>query len=143
MTDSPDTHAAPSPKTRLLVGGLVILACLGLLVWLSGTLSLDFYRSVGDFLPDAEAHDGDTIRLRGIVLADSVQHNAKELDTEFLLADKTESIRVTYHGVLPSSFEPGKDLVVQGVYDGERKLVVANELMFKCPSKYEEEKGSY
>ena len=110
---------------------------------MSGSFSLDFYSSVSDFLQRVDSYDGKMIRLRGIVQANTVQHDSRSLETEFVLADDTESIRVTYHGVLPNSFEPGKDLVVQGTYDPERRLVVANELMFKCPSKYEEKRGSY
>ncbi len=49
-------------------------------------------------------------------------------------------LRVYYEGVRPANFEPGKDLVVQGTYDADRELFVANQLMFKCPSKYESKK---
>ncbi|HUU68742.1 MAG TPA: cytochrome c maturation protein CcmE [Planctomycetota bacterium] len=130
-------------RRKLIVGCVVIIAGLAALLIAMSYLSLDFYSSVSEFLQRAETGKTGVVRVRGIVAAGSVNHDAKTLDTEFTLADGKASLQVFYHGVLPSSFESGSDLVVQGSYDPAAKRLVANQLMFKCPSKYEKKKGVY
>jgi len=129
-------------NAKLIVGGVIIAVCTVALVAATTGTSLDFYNSVTEFQKRAESGSVGTARVRGLVRPDSVHHDAAKLDTEFTIADANASLRVFYHGVLPSSFEPGSDLVVQGNWDSARKLFVANQLMFKCPSKYESRKGS-
>jgi len=134
---------AVPPRRKLIAGCAIIAAAIAALLIAMNALSLDFYSSVSEFLQRAETGKTGVVRVRGLVVAGSVNHNAKTLDTEFALADGTASVQVVYHGVLPSSFEPGSDLVVQGSYDAAAKRLAANQLLFKCPSKYEKKKGRY
>ena len=142
MTESQDTRG---PGRKFIIAGLVVAACIAGLVMVS-TEGLDFYSSVADFHKKLDTYRGATVRVRGIIQAGSVRHDAKMLETEFVLREedaslKTEAVlRVFYQGNLPDNFEAGKDIVAQGTYDASRKLFVANQLMFKCPSKYESKK---
>jgi len=131
------------PRRKLIVGGGIIAASVAALLIAMNSVSLDFYSSVTEFLKRAEVGKTGVVRVRGLVVTGSVNHNAETLDTKFALADGTASVLVVYHGVLPSSFEPGSDLVVQGSYDADNKRLLANQLMFKCPSKYEKRRGQY
>lgn len=140
MTESQDTRG---PGRKFIVAGIVVAACIAGLIMVS-TEGLDFYSSVADFHKKLDTYQGSTVRVRGKIQAGSVRHDAKELETEFVLREEdpapppTEAgLHVYYKGVRPANFEPGKDIVVQGTYDAGRKLFVANQLMFKCPSKYE------
>ena len=134
----------PGANRKFIVGGIVIAVCVAALLYgATALMSLDFYDSVGQFQKKLDTYKGGAVRVRGIVQPGSVEHDKKTLDTEFVLKDNEASMPVHYRGVLPGNFEPGSDLVVQGTYDTERKLLVANQLMFKCPSKYESERGKY
>ena len=168
----PNDNRLPHPsRLKFIVGGVIVAACIVALVAKTTGASLDFYSSVGEFLqrvesgkaggrgtvprPYTEVSDSvgaghrsppsgaGAARVRGMVQAGSVQHDAAGLDTEFILVDGKATLPVFYHGVLPATFEPGSDLVVQGTYDAARKVFVASQLMFKCPSKYESKKGTY
>ncbi len=144
MSDTSDAAGVYAGRKKFVVGGIIIGVCVAALLYgATKLMSLDFYDSVSGFLEKADTYQGKTIRLRGIVEKGSVQHDFATLHTEFILADNDASLRVFYKGTLSSSFEPGKDLVVQGVYDKDRKLLVASDLMYKCPSKYESERGAY
>jgi len=145
MTESQDTAPRRSPGRKFVVAGIVVAACVAGLIMVS-TEGLDFYSSVADFHKKLDTYQGAIVRVRGIIQANSVIHDAKTLETEFVLREedaslKTEDVlRVYYKGVRPANFEPGKDIVVQGTYDADRELFLANQLMFKCPSKYESKK---
>ena len=143
MTESTQAPPPRPGKGKFIVGGLIIHGCVCALITVSTGLSLDFYSSVSEFLAGIDSYKGGAVRVRGIVQADSVRHDDRKLDTEFVLVDNDASLRVFYHGVLPSSFVPGRDLVVQGTYSRQKGLFVANQLMFKCPSKYESPRGAY
>lgn len=143
MNQTENTSQPAGSKTRYFVGGVVVLACVLGLVIVTKSMGFDFYSSISDFSAQVEAYDGRPVKIRGIIKADAVNHDPKTLDTDFILTDGEASVRVFYHGVLDSSFEPGKDLVVQGVYDLEKQTLMANKLMFKCPSKYEAKEGTY
>lgn len=130
-------------RRKFIIGGVIVAGCIVALVAATTGMSLDFYSTVGEFIPKAELGKTGLVRVRGIVVEGSVRHDAAKLDTEFAMSDGKASLPVFYHGVLPSTFEPGRDIVVQGTYNAARKTLVASQLMFKCPSKYESKKGTY
>lgn len=130
-------------RRKFIIGGVIVAACVAALVAATTGMSLDFYSTVSEFIQKAESGTTGLVRVRGIVVEGSVRHDAAKLDTEFALSDGTASVPVFYHGVLPSTFASGRDLVVQGAYNAGRKTLMANQLMFKCPSKYESKKGVY
>ncbi len=44
-------------------------------------------------------------------------------------------VQVVYQGIMPDTLRAGRDVIVQGVYDG--KVFNAYKLLTQCPSKYE------
>jgi cytochrome c-type biogenesis protein CcmE len=42
---------------------------------------------------------------------------------------------IVYHGVMPETLRAGRDVILEGDFDGER--FVARSLLTQCPSKYE------
>ena len=143
MNNTRKVRVSGAGSVKFVVAGVIIAVCVVALMVVMSYMSLDFYSSTSEFLENIDTYEGGAVRVRGIVEAGSVKHNTDNLDIEFTLVDNEASLRVFYHGILPVNFVPGSDLVVQGAYDGERKLLVANQLMFKCPSKYESKKGTY
>lgn len=60
----------------------------------------------------------------------------------FSLADlenPAASIRVRFVGVVPPLFKPGAEVIARGAYDPQRSSFNAEELITKCPSKYEKQ----
>ena len=58
----------------------------------------------------------------------------------FTLVDPKEAskkIKVRYHGLKPANFEDAISIVAIGTYDPALGELVANDLLVKCPSKYQ------
>ena len=48
---------------------------------------------------------------------------------------KGAELKVSYLGAMPDTLRPGRDLILQGRFDGE--VFMATQLVTQCPSKYE------
>ncbi len=58
----------------------------------------------------------------------------------FLMEDETgESMKIVYDNVRPSNFEHATSIVAIGHYDNVSQVFMADDLLVKCPSKYQEE----
>lgn len=55
-----------------------------------------------------------TVRLGGMVKPGSVRRDSNNLSVHFIVTDLKHETNVTYTGVLPDLFRPGKGVVVEG-----------------------------
>ncbi len=72
----------------------------------------------------------------GAPLAPPLENNA----LFFTMADldhPEQTIAVRFAGSVPPLFKPGAEIIARGVYDPSRRALAAEELITKCPSKYE------
>lgn len=56
----------------------------------------------------------------------------------FFVRDREQEqpqLEVVYQGIMPDTLKPGRDVIVQGQYDGQK--FDAYQLLTQCPSKYE------
>ncbi len=58
----------------------------------------------------------------------------KYKDTD-IMTKSQKKLQVVYSGIMPDTLRAGRDVIVQGVYDGE--VFNAYQLLTQCPSKYE------
>jgi cytochrome c-type biogenesis protein CcmE len=123
-------------RTRLLIatGVIVVVFVIGVvyLVQRQGA----YYRQVSDLT--TEQYDGKNVKVGGRVLDGTIERDATGL--RFTIQDLTgrdETVRVTYGGQMPGTFEAGVDVVVVGTYAAADGTIAADELQTKCPSKYE------
>ena len=81
-------------------------------------------------------------RLFGTVADDGVARPEDALGVSFTLIDKdqaSKTIRVDFRGVVPDTFKPGVEVIVEGGINPASGAFAANTLMTKCPSKYQKE----
>ena len=79
-----------------------------------------------------------TLKVHGI-LAD-IESDQRPL--KFTVADKADpekKIKVECDRTRPDTFQVTYDVAVQGTYDADRGVFVAEQIYTKCPSKYEAE----
>ncbi|MFC1958477.1 cytochrome c maturation protein CcmE [Chloroflexota bacterium] len=57
-----------------------------------------------------------SVRIEGSVVPGSINWDDKTEEIRFTLTDNKESLIIVYTGVVPDSFKPGTDLVVEGRY---------------------------
>jgi cytochrome c-type biogenesis protein CcmE len=96
--------------------------------------STAYYLTVGEV--EAKGPSERTVRVAGTVVGDSIEWNAQEMMLRFNIADASGSLAVIYNGPRPDMLRDGAEAVVEGKYV-EDGFFEANNLLLKCPSKYE------
>ena len=83
-------------------------------------------------------YDGKNVKVGGRVVNGTIARD--DAGVHFTIQDltgKADTVKVTYSGQMPGTFEDGVDVVIVGKYAAADGVVSADELQTKCPSKYE------
>ena len=114
----------------------VALAGIAWLVW-TGVSNNDVYMSPIDEWDPVRAQR-ERVRVVGWVLEGSIVEHENELLTDFTMRDDDGSHQqaMRFRGVLPDLFREGLNVTAAGRL-GTEGVFKADELMTKCPSKYE------
>jgi cytochrome c-type biogenesis protein CcmE len=97
---------------------------------------MTFYLTVSEVLAKTPEELTQTQKVGGVVTTGSVQWDPKTLKLSFKLEDDQSNLIVNYTGVVPDSFKPGTEVIVEGTYGGDGNFR-AKTIMPKCASKYE------
>jgi cytochrome c-type biogenesis protein CcmE len=125
-------------KAKYIIGGIIIVA---FLVW--GTSA--FLTTTVQYVSlDKAASATNTVQVMGKVDFDVVNYNSEQSQLEFTIYDPeaadpatAERLPVIYHGVVPGNFDQAKSVVLKG--KAEDGVFVADQMLVKCPSKYQGE----
>jgi cytochrome c-type biogenesis protein CcmE len=148
-------------RLKFVIGGLVILAAVIYLIVSSTKANAQFYLTVEELLARQTEMVGRDVRISGVVLGDTIQNDAEHETVSFTIAnipaDQAEidrlgglatilrtaakdsslaRLQVVYHGVKPDLLEDASQAIMTGTL-GEDGIFYANELLTKCPTKYE------
>jgi cytochrome c-type biogenesis protein CcmE len=122
-------------RTRLLIatGVIVVVFVIGVvfLVQKQGA----YYRQVSDLT--SGQYDGKNVKVGGKVMDGTINRDASGV--HFTIQDltgKPDTVKVTYSGQMPNTFNSGVDVVVVGKYASSGGVISADQLQTKCPSKY-------
>jgi len=126
-----------SSTTKFLVGGVVVAVVIGLLIATSFSGSTSDYVTVAQVkaLGPEQARNS---RVTGAIVANSVTWDTRELHLAFEIQDETGILPISYHGPQPDMLVDAVEAVAVGKYDPATQVFEAEELLMKCPSKYEE-----
>lgn len=127
-----------SSTAKFLIGGVVVVVVIGVLIGVSFSGSTSDYLSIAEVkaLGPDQARDS---RVAGAIVPDSVEWSTRELHLTFQIEDDTGQLDISYHGPQPDMLVDAVEAVVIGKYDQGSEQFEADELLMKCPSKYEEE----
>ncbi len=126
-----------SSTMKFLVGGVVVAVVIGVLIVTSFSGSTSDYLSVAEAKALAAEQPRDS-RVAGEIVEDSVEYNTRELHLTFEIRDETGTLPISYHGPQPDMLVDAVEAVAIGKYDPEAQVFEADQLLMKCPSKYEE-----
>ncbi len=128
-----------SSTVKFLLGGIVAAAVIGALIFTSFSGSTSEYLTVAEIkaLGLDQARDS---RVAGAIVPDSVNWSTRDLHLTFEIEDETGNLAISYHGPQPDMLVDAVEAVVVGKYDPANQVFEAEELLMKCPSKYEEKK---
>jgi cytochrome c-type biogenesis protein CcmE len=127
-----------SSTLKFLIGGVVVAVVIGVLI------ATSFSGSTSDYLTIAQAKGLETdqardSRVAGAIVPNSVDWSTRELHLTFEIEDETGVLPISYHGPQPDMLVDAVEAVVIGKYDPAEEVFEAEELLMKCPSKYEEQ----
>jgi cytochrome c-type biogenesis protein CcmE len=131
----------PNKNLKFIVGGVVVVGLIVYLIFSAVQSAGAYYREVGEVLGQQSALSGKLLRVSGNIVTDSITYDAPTLDLNFKISDPKDAgkqIPVHFHGVKPDQMDrPGSSAIVDGKLLSNG-TVDANELMLKCPSRYEQ-----
>jgi len=140
LRDAVATRRANS-KIKFIVGGLVIVGLIGYLIVSSISSAGAYYREVGEVLSQQQTLTGKALRVSGNIVTESIRYDAATLDLSFKIsdpADASKQLPIHFHGVQPDQMSrEGSSAIVEGTL-GPGGVVEANNLLLKCPSRYDE-----
>ena len=159
-TSSPQTGS--TSRAKFLVGGLLIVTAVVYLIVSSTRASAQYFLTVDELVARSDEVLGRDLRLSGAVVGETVEYDADTLTLEFFIAhvpgdnDEIEAqgglaevlhaavmdptrtrIPVVYNGPKPDLLRHEAQAIMTGQI-GEDGVFYADELLLKCPTRYEE-----
>jgi cytochrome c-type biogenesis protein CcmE len=126
-----------SSTMKFIIGGVVVAVVIGALIATSFSGSTSDYLTVAEVKALGPDQTRDS-RVAGEIVPDSVEWNTRELHLTFEVEDSTGQLAISYYGPQPDMLVDAVEAVVVGKYDTATQVFEAEELLMKCPSKYEE-----
>lgn len=123
-------------KAKSIVGFVLILG-------FSSVLLLNFGSQVGGYMDFEQAEaTGSTAHVVGMwVEADAFRYDAQNNIFSFRMQDEEGNIRlVHYANPKPANFEDAEQVVIEG-RPGQNGVFEAENIIVKCPSKYNDQRG--
>lgn len=149
-------------RNKFFIGGALILAAVVYLIVSSTRASAEYFMTVDELNAKGSSAINQSVRLSGAVLGDTIQYDAATLTLTFDVAhvpgdnaeiealgglavvlnqavnDPTRSrMTVVYEGVMPDLLRDEAQAIMTGKL-GDDGVFHAEELLLKCPTKYEE-----
>ena len=130
---------------KTLIGVAVIAAGVAFLIYRGIATTSSYYLTVGELtgtVPGPVVAEGDYLRVGGEVVERTIQYNQKDLVLRFVMRDLEGSdatVAVRYDGPKPDAFAPDIEVLAEGTYARAEGVVRAQNLLVKCPSKYQSE----
>jgi len=160
------TSTAPSgsgSRAKFIIGGLLIVAAVVYLIVSSTQAAAQYYLTIDEMLTRGDEVYDRAIKLAGAVDGDTISYDTDTLTLEFVMAnvpadlDEIEAggglakvlydalrdpnasrLQVVYVGPKPDLLRHEAQAIVTGNM-GEDGVFYADELLLKCPTRYEEE----
>jgi len=118
------------------VVGIILLACGAAFIVIDSLKSETYFYTVDQALAQGPKLPGQHVRIKGTVEPGTIVGKQGELGRKFRITQKGKALAVTYDKALPDTFEENREVVVKGTVDDDMVLR-ADEVLVKCPSRYE------
>ncbi|MGE5619194.1 MAG: cytochrome c maturation protein CcmE [Sphingomonadaceae bacterium] len=124
-------------RIRFAIAGLILVAALGYMIYSGIASNSEYYLTVSEvYTLGAQAQESQ-IKIGGTVVEGSVVWERATNAVSFDITDeKGKRLPVIYAGVVPDSFQPGAEVILEGKLQQDGRFA-ATTLLAKCASKYE------
>lgn len=145
LTPAPPAPQAMHPRTKFILGGILVLGTAGYLM--AGSIkSTGMYFLTPAELQAKVAEDPTVIetgvKVGARVVGGSVVRDESGRQVNFEMTDGTATYKVEYRGIIPDTFTDSVDVVVEGRL-GADGTFHATTLLAKCASRYEAAPDGY
>lgn len=156
------SRSRSNSRVKFFIGGLLIVAAVVYLIFTSTQNAAQYFLTVDELAVKGSSLAGHDIRISGAVLGDSIQYEADTLTLRFTIAHtpgdnkeieakgglaavlhaavtdpNAKRLDVVYKGVKPDLLRHEAQAIMTGKL-GDDGIFYANELLLKCPTKYED-----
>ncbi|MCB5202839.1 cytochrome c maturation protein CcmE [Neorhizobium sp. T786] len=121
-------------RLAIIAGGMSFILAAVLLVMFALSQSVAYFFMPSD-LAKTEVSPGTRIRLGGLVAEGSVKRGEGSTVT-FSVTDGSETVPVSYTGILPDLFREGQGVVTEGAFDAATRGFVADTVLAKHDENY-------
>jgi len=128
-------------KVRVLIAIGVIAVVMGLLITAGFNSSTGTYLTIEEALAaqaEGATQEGRFIQMEGDLADGTFDWDSNNIILKFGLTDGNNIIHITYDGIKPDNIEAGYPIIVEGKFTSEKEFI-ADSILVKCPSRYEEE----
>jgi cytochrome c-type biogenesis protein CcmE len=161
MEQSATLENSSAGKMKFILGGLLIVAAIIYLIVSSTQANAQYFLTIHELNNKSDVMGRD-LRISGAVVGDSIQYDAQSLRLTFTVADipgdnseieaqgglaavlhqavidpNRSRLVVVYNGPMPDLLRNEAQAIMTGKM-GEDGVFYAEELLLKCPTKYEE-----
>lgn len=133
------------PRTKFMIGGVLVLGVAGYLMASSIRATGEYYLTPSELATKLKADPTFTdvgVKVGARVVPGSVQRDPGGKQYAFRVTDGSQTIPVVYRGIAPDTFTDSVDVVVGGRM-GTDGTFHATELLAKCASRYENAPTKY
>jgi cytochrome c-type biogenesis protein CcmE len=133
------------PRTKFLVGGILILGTAGYLMASSIKETGQYYLTPGELATKLRADPtfvDNGIKVGARVVPGSIKRDPGGRSLTFQMTDGAQTYAVAYRGIAPDTFTDGVDVIVEGRM-GADGTFRATTLLAKCASRYENAPEKY
>lgn len=124
----------PKNQRLVLISAALVALVVAVLLAMWGLRSqASFFYTPAD-IASGKAHDGEAMRLGGMVEKGSIQHLVDGVTVRFVLTDGKAQAPVVYKGIVPDLFHEGSGAVAEGHL--ERGTFVADTILAKHDERY-------
>ena len=149
-------------RMKFIVGGVLILAAVIYLIFSATKANAEYFMTVDELKAKSTSMAGEDVRVFGAVVGDTIQYDAKTLTLAFDVAqvpgDQKEvdaegglaavlhaavidpnraRLQIIYNGPKPDLLKNEAQAIMTGHLDSNG-VFHADELLLKCPTKYQE-----
>jgi cytochrome c-type biogenesis protein CcmE len=149
-------------RAKFIVGGLLILAAVIYLIASSTQASAEYFMTVDELRAKGSSVIGRSLRVSGAVIGATIQYDPQTLNLSFEVANvpgdnkeidaqgglaavlhqavidpNRSHLKVLYNGPKPDLLRDEAQAIMTG-HLGEDGVFYVDELLLKCPTKYEE-----
>ncbi len=149
-------------RLKFIIGGLLIITAIIYLIISSTKANAQYFFTLDELKSRGQSVVGQNVRISGAVIGDSIQYNPQSLSLSFSVAnvpaDNKEieaqgglaavlhaavtdpartHMQIIYYGPKPDLLRDEAQAIMTG-HLGEDNIFYADELLLKCPTKYEE-----